>query len=119
MHGAGMEVQVDWATFMGVSNFGSLEGLRDTDIDLICTMDPYGKVGTVFDWITQLELAATCTGLGKGYKHLSTDPIFAGFEMYYVGGTSQNYRIENISRNVWTLIVDVRAARIRLRIQRK
>ena len=66
MHGAGMQVQVDWATFMGVSNFGSLEGLRDTDIDLICTMDPYGKVGTAFDWITQLELAATCTGLGKG-----------------------------------------------------
>ena len=26
----------------------------------------YGKIGTAFDWITQLELAATCSGVGKG-----------------------------------------------------
>ena len=24
------------------------------------------QIGTAFDWITQLELAATCSGLGKG-----------------------------------------------------
>ena len=35
-----MEVSVDWATFMGVSNYGSLEGLRETSVDTICSMDP-------------------------------------------------------------------------------
>jgi hypothetical protein len=43
MHAAGMEVSVDWATFMGVSNYGSLEGLRDTAVDTPpcnCDSDP-------------------------------------------------------------------------------
>ena len=29
---------------------------------------------------------ATCAGLGMNFKHISTDPIFAGFEMFYAGG---------------------------------
>ena len=28
----------------------------------------------------------TCAGLGRGFEHLGTDPIFPGFELYYVGG---------------------------------
>ena len=39
-----LEVSVDWATFMGVSNYGSFEGLRDSKIDVAVSMDPYGKV---------------------------------------------------------------------------
>ena len=60
LHQHGKELQIDYAAWMQTHNFGSYEAVAATAVDTICSMDTYGKLGDVFGWITQLNMAASC-----------------------------------------------------------
>lgn len=60
LHSHGKELQIDYAAWMQTHNFGSYETIAATAVDTICSMDTYGKLGDVFGWITQLNMAASC-----------------------------------------------------------
>lgn len=60
LHSHGKELQIDYAAWMQTHNFGSYEAVAATAVDTICSMDTYGKLGDVFGWITELNMAASC-----------------------------------------------------------
>jgi hypothetical protein len=60
LHSHGKEVQIDFAAWMQTHNFGSYPLLAASNVDRICSMDTYGKLGDVFRWITQLNMASSC-----------------------------------------------------------